>query len=280
MANILNHQSAVTTKIIIEGESGTGKTGALASLADAGYNLRILDYDNGLDILKDLLTAKGGKYGAESASRVEFITLTEKLKAQGGKVYPLAATVWQRSIDLMGNWKEGETSLGAIASWTSKEVLVIDTLTGLARGAYNFILSLNGQLMNPPTGYDYQRKVGQAQSLVETFLEMLTSNEIKCNVIVNSHISYQDEPGSVRASQEEALPQQGFPTSLGRALGPRVPRLFNSVLLTKKVGMQRKLLTSTSSNVNLKTSAPTRVKPEYSIETGLAEYFKAVRGEV
>ena len=38
------------------GDSGTGKTEALCSLVLAGYKLRILDLDNGLDIVKSYLT--------------------------------------------------------------------------------------------------------------------------------------------------------------------------------------------------------------------------------
>ena len=45
------HTSAIITKMLLIGASGSGKTGALASLAAAGYKLRILDYDNGLDFL-------------------------------------------------------------------------------------------------------------------------------------------------------------------------------------------------------------------------------------
>ena len=36
------------TKCILLGDSGTGKTGALASLVKAGYKLRVLDLDNKL----------------------------------------------------------------------------------------------------------------------------------------------------------------------------------------------------------------------------------------
>ena len=50
MANIAKHISADVTKLLLVGDSGSGKTAALAALANAGKNLRILDYDDGLDL--------------------------------------------------------------------------------------------------------------------------------------------------------------------------------------------------------------------------------------
>ena len=40
MAKLAAHQSAVTTKMLFIGDSGAGKTGALASLAGAGSGAR------------------------------------------------------------------------------------------------------------------------------------------------------------------------------------------------------------------------------------------------
>ena len=40
------------------GNSGTGKTSALLSLVQAGYRVRILDLDSGLDALFQLIRAK------------------------------------------------------------------------------------------------------------------------------------------------------------------------------------------------------------------------------
>jgi septum formation inhibitor-activating ATPase MinD len=55
MPQATKHQSHRTTKMLNMGDAGSGKTGALASLAKAGQRLVILDFDNGLDILIGLL---------------------------------------------------------------------------------------------------------------------------------------------------------------------------------------------------------------------------------
>jgi hypothetical protein len=45
---MLEHESNSIVKAMLAADSGSGKTGALACLVDAGFNLRILDFDNGL----------------------------------------------------------------------------------------------------------------------------------------------------------------------------------------------------------------------------------------
>lgn len=277
MPSIKDHQSSQTTKLLLIGESGTGKTGALASLAAAGYNLRILDIDNGVDILRDLTSGRNAKYPAASAERIEFMTFNEKYKAAGGSLFPVTGDVWEKTVKQIDNWVDGEKKYGSILTWTPQDVLVVDSLTKLAEAAYNYILKLNAKLISGAEGYERLRFIEQAQAKVESFVEMITAEQVKCNVVVISHIVYVDEPGLIRTSPDEKLPQMGVPSSLGKALSPRIPRRFNSTLMIRKVGLNHKIFTKTHSNINLKTSAPTIVKAEYGIETGLADYFKDVR---
>lgn len=272
MPPLNQHQSGETTKMIFIGDPGAGKSGALASLAAAGYNLRILDFDNGLDVLRNLLMgAKGfaSPYAEGSVNRVEFITLTDKMKPVAGKLIPVAATVWSRMIKLLENWTDGETKLGSILSWTPQDVLVIDSLTMLSNAALAFILSINGRLGQQPHQSDWYH----GQQLIESLLQTLYDENVKCNVIVNCHLTYIGEEGG---------PQRAYPNCLGKALPPKVGRYFNSALLAQSTGsgnaMKRRIFTNTRGMIELKNTAPLSVKPEYPIETGLAEYFAAVRG--
>ena len=45
-------------KMLYLGHTGAGKTGSLAALAAAGYNVRILDLDKGTQILRDYMRNK------------------------------------------------------------------------------------------------------------------------------------------------------------------------------------------------------------------------------
>lgn len=272
MAKLEDHQSSLTTKLLLLGDSGSGKTGALASLAQAGFNLRIVDLDNGIDVLANLLRDPAGKYGKEALSRVEYETFTDPMKNVNGKLIPKAATVWQRTAKALDNWSPPgcSASLGPISSWTSQDVLVIDSLTMLGNAAINFVLSMNARL----GGRIEQGDWFQAQQLVESLLQMLYDEGVKCNVIVIAHVAYIGEDNG---------PQKGYPATPGKALSPKVGRYFNNTLMVRSTGsgtnIARKILTNSVPMVELKTSAPTRMKPEYPLATGLAEIFKDLRGE-
>ena len=267
MPSLVDHQSSVTTKLLLVGDTGSGKTGALASLAAAGYNLRIVDLDNGLDILKNLLKNPSGQYGKEALSRVNFETITDPMRNVNGKLIVAKASVWQRVAKLLDNWKTDSNDFGPISSWTPNDILVIDSLTFLSNAALNFTLAMNARLGQHPHQSDWYG----GQQLVESLLQMLYDEGIKCNVIVISHIAYFGEDNG---------PLKGFPASLGKALSPKIGRYFNTVLMAKSVGLgqnaQRKILTSTSNSVELKNTDPTKVKADYLLETGLAEYFRDI----
>jgi AAA domain len=270
MPSLSAHQSSATTKLLFIGDSGSGKTGALASLAGAGYNLRIADLDNGLDVLSNLLSDSKSPYGNLALPRVSYQTLTDPMRNVGGKLIPRTATVWQRLVKLLDNWKTDSEDFGPLSTWTPEDVLVIDSLTLASNAAMNFVCSMNGRLGQQPHQGDWYA----AQQLIESLLQMLYDDGIKCNVIISSHIAY---------IGEENAPQRGYPASLGRALSPRIGRYFNSVLMARTSGsgnaLKRKILTTSTNLVELKNTAPMRVKAEYDLATGLADYFKDVRSQ-
>jgi hypothetical protein len=267
MPDLAQHQSAQTTKVLVLGDSGGGKTGALASLAASGYNLRIIDVDNGLDVLANLLTDPSSEYlkrDPKALERVKYETLTDSMKASGGSIRPAKATVWQRAVKLLEDWP----GLGSVTTWTPQDVLVIDSLTMLSTAALNFILALNGRLGGHPQLQDW----GAGQTLIESFVQALYDESVRCNVVMNCHIKYVGE---------ENGPARGYPNTLGQALPPKIGRYFNSILLVRSVGqgtkLSRKVLTSPTGLIELKNTAPLKVQAEYDLAWGLADYFAAVR---
>lgn len=295
MAKLSSHQSSGITKCMLLGDSGAGKSGALVSLAMAGYNLRVLDWDNGIDILRNLLrplpTDRSDvvRNKAAALERINYVTLTDKMKVVGGKVQPVTGAAWQKGVHLLSDWKED--NLGPITTWGSKDILVCDSLTFAGRAALRYILSINGRLN---AERPYQSDFGEAQTLIENFLGMLYSEDVKCNVLVLSHvrelgkvttIQITGNDGKEKAVQvEEEGTRKGYAeTGTGRALSPIVGRYFNSVLMVEITGTgssaRREIVTVPTGNIGLKNSAPGLVKPRYALATGLAEYFAAVRNE-
>lgn len=290
MPKLSSHQSAKFAKLLLCGDSGTGKTGSLVSLAEAGYDLRILDLDNGLDIVKNILKESKAppKDGIHPIDRVDFITITDKWKEVAGKPVPVNSNTWSRSMEYLNRWsnsgkatmvdgkpvKAGEPGgeelfdLGVPANWGENAVLVIDSFTRLNGAALRFILKLN----NRPGGPIYESDWGEAQILVENFLALICGEDFKTNVICISHITYREINGQNTA----------YPSALGKALPPKVGQYFNSMLEVKKSGtgtaVKRSIHTVPVGLLDLKNSNPLKVKPSYDIKTGLAEFFQAVKG--
>lgn len=270
MPPISKHQSASTTKILVLGDSSSGKTGALASLAAAGYRLRIIDVDNGLDILRDYLVNPLSEYVKKLpnvAENVEYETITDPMKQLGGRLVPVKATVWQRTINLLDKWETPSAKFGNIGDWTPKDVLVIDTLSILADKALQFILSLNLRLGQRPHQSDWY----DAQGLIQSLLEKLYDDAVKCNVVVNCHIRYMEDENKIL---------KAYPESAGKMLSPKIGRYFNNVVRVKTSGKQHKILTVSDNQLELKTSSPLLVKSEYPINNGLAQLFADLRAQL
>lgn len=271
MTKISDHKSSGVIKMILIGDTGAGKTGALAALAAVGYNVRILDLDNGVDVLNDLLTNPKSQYPKGSADRVDVETFTDPMKNVNGKLIPAKSSVWQKSMSLLDKWDTETSKLGNISTWTPNDVLAIDSLTMLGTGAMNFVLAMNGRIGQKPFQSDWY----DGQLLVEGFLQKLYDEGVNCNIIVNTHVLY---------IGPEDGPQRGYPsTGTGSKLAPRVGRYFNTMLMAKSQGsgvaLKRKLVTTTTPVIELKSTAPLKIKPEYPLETGLADYFKDVLGK-
>ena len=274
-------------KLILIGDSSSGKTGSLASLASVGYNLRILDLDNGLDILKSVLTDPKSPYDKSAVERVHYKTITETMRIMGGSLLPASATVWPSLLKTLDKWTEPEAegqpaiNFGPVTSWGLDDILVIDSLTAAANAALIFNAGMNQRI-----GKNDYRDIGAAQTNISYLLQLLTGSSVKCHIVVISHINYVDDSGAPTLVDDKGnaldKPQLGYPNAVGKALSPLIPRYFNSMLLAKTEGSgsatRHMLYTKPLGIVGAKSSAPLSTPNSYPLATGLADYFKAVRG--
>jgi len=268
MPTLDNHQSNEYTKLLIEGDSGSGKTGALASLVAAGYKLRILDFDNGLEPLKQYVR----RDSPALLSNVEFVSLRDERKAGALGPKVTKPTAFIRAIKLLDHWKYTDDSdnnidLGIPAEWGPDCILVVDSLTFMSDAAWNFREPLTPR--GKSGDYDKRAVYGDAQGAIEDVLALLTSESFRTNVIVISHIKYIDNPDGTR---------KAYPTAVGSALSPIIPRYFNSVALCQtNAGGKRTIQTTATAMIDLKNPKPFEMLPSYPIETGLAAFFAVLR---
>lgn len=260
MPSLADHQSTRSTKVLFIGDSGTGKTGALTSLVKAGYKLRILDFDNGLDSLVGFIRAQC----PENLGNVEYETLRDPYKSTpAGPVLAGQPKAFIQAMTLLDKWTDGTKP----SEWDDKTVLVVDSLTFLSNAAMNW-----AEVFKPSK--DRRQIYGEAQRAVETALSQLTSESFKPNVIIIAHMTYMERDDGTK---------KAYPTAAGQALSPKIPSYFNNVIMCESVGTgasaRPRIRTTRTSMVDLKNPAPLKVPENLPIETGLADFFAYVRGE-
>jgi hypothetical protein len=247
-------------KLMLIGTSGAGKTGALTSLVADGYKLRILDMDEGLDALIHLVRAKC----PEMMKNVSYMSFRDKYKmGPTGPVVAGAPKAFVNAVNAMDKWEDGSVP----SEWGSDYIFVLDSLTLFGRAAFAWAQHMN------PLSKEKRQWYGAAQEVVENTIATLTGPSFTANVIVISHIDIREqENGSIK----------GFASSIGAALGPKLPAYFNTLIISETSGqgtsVKRKLKTMPTALVDAKNPAPLLIDAEYPIETGLATIFKKLKG--
>lgn len=259
MPSLSEHQSSKFTKLILIGDSGTGKTGALNSLVGAGYKLRILDMDNGLDTLVKLVK----RDYKDKLDSIEFETLRDKYKSSAmGPIVDGQPKAFTAALKLLDKWSDGSDP----KEWGEDTILVLDSLTFFSDAAFEWAKGMNPGAKDPRQWY------GAAQGAVESTLALLCSEHFHANVIVISHVSWVERPDGT---------MKGYPSSVGKALGPTIPSYFNSVALAQTSGsganVKRTIQTAPTAMVDLKNPASFELAPTLPLDTGLATFFEAVR---
>lgn len=251
MVSLANHQSSDFTKLIYLGDSGTGKTGSLVSLVKAGYKLKILDTDNGLDSLKAYIKHEC----PDKIGNVDFESRRDTYTPTINGPIIQKATAFVDSMKLMTKWSDDSTP----GDWGKDTFFVLDSLTGLGKAAFEFAKGLN------PSSKDPRQWYFTAQQSIESVIANLTGDNFKCNLIVITHVALKELTDGTT---------KGYPTSVGSALGSTVPKYFNTMVVAERVGsgtnVKRRIKTAPTELLDLKTAAPFAIEKDLPLETGLA----------
>jgi len=258
MPSLADHQSNEFTKLLLTGDSGSGKSGALASLVKAGYKLRILDMDNGLDPLKTYILKECPQF----INNVEYRTLRDNYKttAAGPKVDKPRAFV--EAMKMLDQWKYDDIDLGAPKDWGPDYILALDSLSFFSDAAFDWAEGMN------PGAKDPRQWFYSAQQAVESALALLTSGSFKTNVIVTAHVRY---------TLGDDGRNKGYPNAIGSALGPTIPRYFNHWMQCESKSGKRTIRTVATNMFDLKNTKPFEMKESYDLGNGLAEVFAVLR---
>lgn len=217
-------------KVMLIGDSGTGKTYCLRTLVDAGLFPICLFTENSFDVLGDVPKEKMAwayipPYTEnldsliEMSQRIGTMTFEAITKTQDSKRFN--DSPWMKMLKLLMDFKDERTgkSFGNIATWGTDKVFVIDSLSGLTAASRQNVAG-NRPALAPP---DY----GLAQRQIEGLINQICT-AFRCHFVLTAHAERELDP--VLGGQKIMA------STIGKALAPVLPRYFTDNILTKRAG--------------------------------------------
>jgi len=289
MANAarIKKENPIPFRGFLVGYPGSGKTGALAPLADAGYRILLLDFDGNPDSLLNFTSEKG-------LANIDILHFEDKLMDGGAskgiipKGIPTAFNDGLRALikgwittDADGN----EVDLGTVDDWGPETIVVLDSANTMGDAAFLRTLKAANRTSRNTTHAVW----GSAMADQEHFIKVLGSKDGRFHVIVLSHLKLigpdDIQPGDETLTKEiketvaQIVPHRLYPWVLGQKLAPKIGGLLPSVILAeaKSVGKKVKRVLVTTPRPEIDIKVPAKGLPaELPIETGMLDIFKAM----
>lgn len=267
-------------RMMIVGYPGTAKTGAIASLANMGYKIRMLDYDGNS---QSLLTYTD----KDKLANIDIVYLEDAMR-NGDRFIETTGvpTAFRAGLNLMDNWKykdgDEEVNLGKSKDWGCDTIVVLDSLTSMGLASFRRQQSLSNKTPLNTT----EQVWGLAMAQQEAFIEQLTSEKNNFHVIVLAHLKIvgpkdiRKEDGditkAIKEELQELIPNRLFPSALGKALPPVIgghfPILIEATNEFKATGHKRILRTVPRQELDLKL--PSKLSfDKVEVSDGLAKIF-------
>lgn len=275
------------------GYPGSGKTGALVSLLNAGYKLRVLDFDGNYNPLVD--------YADDRAlANLDIVTLQDRMRNGDKRVEPMGIPdAFTRALKLMQEWKYTdpdsgeEVNLGKSSEWGMDTIVVVDSMTygGVAA-------KLRSMVMNNKTPATMTSAVwGASVADWNNFIEIAKADRNNFHLIVNSHkqllgpqdfLKQGDKDNDalamaneeiIKLSQTEMLPTRVYPVAITKNQATTIHGMLPTMLEFEKIDKQGKTVrvinTLGAANIDVKISGK-GLKAQYPVETGMADIFDAL----
>jgi hypothetical protein len=259
MPTLEDAQKSAFVKLVLIGDSGTGKTGAVAPLVKAGYKVRVWDYDN--KIAGGILPMIVKRDCPDKLRNVEYVALRDEYSTAPvtGQGYTGVPKAWPDGLALLEKWTDGSKP----KEWGQDTIAVFDSLTFIGEAAFNWISGMNPSVKDPRQWFF------NAQKQVDKMLAIISSVHFKCHVIVISHVDWVNRPDGT---------MKGYPSSIGSALNPYIPTYFENMALCETNSGKRYIRTVPTALVDLKSPAAAfNLASQLPIETGLVDFFKTLR---
>ena len=214
MTTLADFTTAGSVKILIAGDSGTGKTCSVAALLLAGYRLRILNLESSMQPL----AAHAIRLGVPPAyfeALTDVVTIAPQYIFEDSKFRPdvVAAPVWSQIGHTIMNWPRPDGGVDPIYNWPATDVLVIDSLSAISQASLASNRALLARQNRGQAPDAFGRDIGRAQDDIANFLDFIRADVIHCSIVLTAHMEMQG--------------QVWYPAAPGKALAPRIARTFD-----------------------------------------------------
>lgn len=284
----LNKMPSPPVRMLLSGWPGTGKTGALAALANAGWKIRLLDFDGNYEVLKNHVNRDAD---------FDVCTFEDPIRmgsrTMGVDGVPVAFDAADRILDRW-RYKEGDAwvDLGASKQWGQDHIVCLDGLSGLSQACWNKALVFT----NAVVGGDMRRVYDFAGNEQLSFIRRLTAESNGYHFICISHLKLigppeigKNEETHVKEAKKfagEVIPTRLYPTALGSKLSYNIagefPTSIRAIVDDTSGKPKRMLEYLPTTEVDLKLPAsPERIASLGKLEaaTGLVKLFAALGHE-
>lgn len=275
------------------GYPGSGKTGALACLANAGWKLRGLDYDGNIGSLVPYLSEEAMQPG-----HVDVLTLMDRMRnnAQDGRVEAMGVpTAFNEGLEMLIQWKykmpDGtEVDLGKSDDWGQDTIVFVDTITTWGKAAKLRAM----KMANKNAGNMTSAVWGMAVADVINAINIMKRKNF--HLIINAHkqvlgpqdfMTQNDDKADNEAIKEAKLeqikdgmiPHRYYPVGVTKNNSTTIHGELPIMLEFKKekvMGKDVRIIDTVGSSIIDVKIPGKNIKKTYGIETGLLEIFEAL----
>lgn len=223
--------------VLLEGPTGTGKTHALATMAEAGVELFCLFTESGIETFLGYWTdrgqpvpanvhwhvmprpADGFKLLGDGAEKI--LTITQEALHKMQDPNRAKNNQYVTMFRALSDFPDDRTGarFGAVDSWGPDRCLAVDSLTGINPIAMSLVIGAKPVRSQA----DWGIAMDQVEKLVRQF-----TDGCKCHFILTAHVEREVDQvfGGVKITV----------STLGTKLAPKIPPMFSDVILTARVG--------------------------------------------
>lgn len=280
--------------MMIAGWPGGGKTGAIAALLNAGYKVRYVDFEGNY---KPLLTFTD----RDKLANLDIFTTADDLrgdhKDMGKAIEPAGIpTAFNGALRMLQDeWKytakDGtEVNLGRSKEWGSDTIVVVDSLTSMGEAAFRRARKMMNKTAANTTAAVWGAAVDDQIALIQALkhpkrrhhliflahLQMI-GPDVPMFTKDDENTGMKDIKAQIAEEKADLMSTRLYPRAVTRnasqVIAKEFPVLIQAERRISKGQPVRVLRTTSGEELDLKFPAKT-YKPEYPIETGLADMFE------